>query len=280
MSRKQKLFQRFPIDGSLHIAGCLVTTPYHIYDGSMLSLGGTVDGKVATRLLEAEQLKPVLDSDGRALAAIWICDFTEANLGSHHELQISLFATQLEVQPLKSGTFSYFRALTAIPGLMMVCHGLWNNTQRVVQYNCEHLRLNAKLTRSRMDFSSEYWNFQFCDASDNIIAEGAIASFHQQSAKDSWQIAGQVGVRGMLDFLRSPYVEIPVVNTRQENCTCNYVCTTYTTCHKPLTRKATHEDEIIIREPIYQDLDFKMSFVQLLKNIGFIFLRPNPLHRK
>lgn len=30
----------------------------------------------------------------------------------------------------------------------MVCHGLWNDTLRVVRYNDEHLRLPARLTRS------------------------------------------------------------------------------------------------------------------------------------
>ncbi|MGQ5719923.1 hypothetical protein [Pseudochrobactrum asaccharolyticum] len=277
MSRKQKLFQRFPIDGSLNIAGALVTTPYHIYDGSMLSLGGTVDGEVATRLLEAEHLSPVLDTNGRALAAIWICNFAEANLGAHHELQVSLFATQLKVQRLKADAFSYFRALTKVPDLMMVCHGLWNDTQRVVQYNSEHLRLNAKLTQSKMDFSGENWNFKFCDTFGNIIAEGSIPLLRHQLTKDTWQIAQRMGIRGTLNLLRTPFFEMPVVNTRQNSDTCNHVCVTYTACDKPLIRKTTDEDMIIIREPIYQNLDFRTAFVQQLKNIGFIFLRPTPL---
>ena len=56
MTLKQQLFQRFPPDGALILGGEEVTTPYHIYDGTMLSLGGTVDGKAAATLLAAEQL--------------------------------------------------------------------------------------------------------------------------------------------------------------------------------------------------------------------------------
>lgn len=70
--------------------------------------------------------------------AVWMCDFTDANLGPHHELQISLFATSRPIPRLKPHPFAIFRALTMIAEARMVCHGLWNNTHRVVRYNAEH----------------------------------------------------------------------------------------------------------------------------------------------
>ncbi|WP_273727740.1 hypothetical protein [Brucella gallinifaecis] len=200
MTHKQQLFQRFPIDGSVVVAGEESTTPYHIYNGTILSLGGTVDGKVAARFLAAENLEPVLDTDGRALAAIWICDFTEANLDAHHELQISFFATRHKEQPLRADAFSFYRALKLIPDLMMVCHGLWNNTQRVVRYNSEHLLLNARLTKSEVVFSGDYWTFRFRDAAGGLIA--GFGTGHQASA-------GKCGVEdssadGSSRFFQSP----------------------------------------------------------------------------
>lgn len=277
MTLKQQLFQRFPIDGSVIVAGLEATTPYHIYDGTMLSLGGTVDGEVATGLLAAEDLEPVLDTNGRALAAVWICDFAEANLDAHHELQISLFATRTKVQPLPANTFSFHRALRVIPDLMMVCHGLWNNTQRVVRYNSEHLLLNARLTRSNVDFSGERWTFEFRDADGGLIAEGSVPATRRQPSGAIWKIARQLGFRGVLDMLRAPFFEIPVVNTRRQDDTRNHVCTTYTACERPLIRSAAGKDIVVIVEPKYAELDFRISFVQVLNDIGFIFMRPRPL---
>lgn len=277
MTLKQQLFQRFPLDGSVIVAGEEATTPYHIYDGTILSLGGTVDGEVAARFLAAEHLEPVLDTDGRALAAIWICDFTEANLGAHHELQISLFATGRKVQPLRAGAFSYYRALNVIPDLMMVCHGLWNDTQRVVQYNKEHLLLNARLTKSEVDFSHDNWTFRFRDAAGGLIAEGSAPATRRQPAGTAWKIARQMGFRGLLGLLRAPFFKLPVVNTRRQGDVCNHVCTTYTACEKPLIRGVTGRDIIVIREPGYAKLDFRVTFVQVLRDIGFIFMRPTPL---
>lgn len=277
MTLKQQLFQRFPLDGTVIVAGEESTSPYHIYDGTILSLGGTVDGEVAARFLAAEQLEPVLDTDGRALAAIWICDFTEANLDAHHELQISLFATRRKVQPLRADAFSFHRALNVIPDLMMVCHGLWNNTQRVVRYNSEHLLLNARLTKSDVDFSGDSWTFEFRDAAGGLIAEGAIPATRRQPTGMAWKIAWQMGIRGLLDNLRAPFFKMAVVNTRRQGEGCNHVCATYTACEKPLIRGATGKDFIVIREPIYAELDFRVTFVQFLKDIGFIFMRPTPL---
>ncbi len=277
MTLKQQLFKRFPLDGSLVVAGEEVTTPYHIYDGTMLSLGGTVDGEVAARFLAAEHLEPVLDTDGRALAAIWICDFTKANLEAHHELQISLFATRRKMQPLPANAFSFHRALKVIPDIMMVAHGLWNNTQRVVRYNSEHLLLNARLTKSKVDFASDNWTFEFRDAKEELIAEGSVPAMRRQPARATWTIAGQMGFRGLLDSLRAPSFKVPVVNTRRQGDVCNHVCTTYTACEKPLIRGATVKDLIVIKEPNYLELDFRISFVQVLKDIGFIFMRPTPL---
>ncbi|WP_421505623.1 hypothetical protein [Brucella pseudogrignonensis] len=274
MTLKQQLFQRFPLDGSVFVAGEKLTTPYHIYDGTMLSLGGTVDGEVATRFLKAEDLKPVLDTNGRAIAAIWICDFIKANLDTHHELQISLFATRCQVKPVRANEFSFYSALKDIPGLVMVCHGLWNNTERVVRYNQEHLLLNARLTKSKLDFSGDNWTFEFRDVDGGLIADGSVPAIRRQPARVRWKIARQMGVRGLLNYLRTPFFRVTVMNTRRQNEGRNHVCATYTTCKTPLIRYSTNQDLVFIKEPRYAELGFRISFVQVLNDIGFIFMRP------
>lgn len=276
MTLKQQLFQRFPLDGSVFVAGEKLTTPYHIYDGTMLSLGGTVDGEVAARFLKAEDLEPVLDTDGRALAAIWICDFIKANLDAHHELQISLFATRCQVKPVRANEFSFYSALKDIPDIMMVCHGLWNNTERVVRYNQEHLLLNARLAKSKVDFSGDNWTFEFRDVGGQLIAEGSVTATRRQRARATWKIAREMGVRGLLNRLRAPFFEMTVVNTRRQDEVRNHFCATYTACKKPFIRCSTNQDLIFIKEPLYAELGFRISVVQMLNDIGFIFMQPTP----
>ncbi len=65
--------------------------------------------EAAAALLTQEGLTPLLDTQGRALAVIWICDFVKANLGAHHELQISLFATPVAGAKLPAHPFAFFR---------------------------------------------------------------------------------------------------------------------------------------------------------------------------
>ena len=57
----------------------------------------------------------------------------------------------------------------------------------------------------------------------------------------------------------------------------NHVCATYTVCARPLIRGVTGEDLIVIAEPKYAEFDFRISIVQMLTDIGFIFMRPAPL---
>ena len=90
--REHPLFRRFPIDGRTWVDGLAEPTPYHVYDGTLMMLGGTADGAAASARLAGSGLAPVLDTHGRALMAAWLGDFTAARLGPHQELQFSLFA--------------------------------------------------------------------------------------------------------------------------------------------------------------------------------------------
>jgi len=78
------LFRRFPLDGSASIATGPVCTPYHVYDGYSLFIGGTADLSSVRRLLAPESVVPLADEAGRALMGVWVCNFTRASLGPHH----------------------------------------------------------------------------------------------------------------------------------------------------------------------------------------------------
>ena len=89
-SRSHALFSRFPLSDAAVISMGTVPTPYHVYDGYGLFIGGTAELDAVSELLRGERVSPVRTGNGRALMGIWAFDFLDASLGPHHELQFSL----------------------------------------------------------------------------------------------------------------------------------------------------------------------------------------------
>jgi hypothetical protein len=279
MRSEHALFTKYPLDSTVVIDGEELSSPYHIYDGELLLIGGRADAAVAAELLAGERLAPVLDSEGNALMALWVADFTEANLGPHHELQISLFAAPAPQPPAARHPFAIHRLLTLNPDVCMVCHGLWNNTQRVVRYNQAHLGLDARLSASRIDLDAGAGRlaFQVSDAeSGQAVAEGAVAVPARQPPADLWRMARHLGWRGMAQAARTPFIHVPVVNTRSRYAGDNAVAHTYTRSDRQVIRLVGAADRVAIHGERYAPLAFRPDFVQHSKGIRFVYLRPQP----
>ncbi|WP_197958928.1 hypothetical protein [Bradyrhizobium agreste] len=258
------------------MAGEVLATPYHVYDGTMLLIGGTASAEAARELLSGEDLTPVLDDEGRALAAMWVCDFTDASLGPHHELQISLFAAFRPIPPLEAGPFAVLHAFASVPEAMMVCHGLWNSSHRVVRYNSEHLCLNAAFSASEIRQGHGQIAFHFPDAGGNLVAEGTIRIARRQPASAAWQLMRHLGVKTMVRLARSPYIHVAVANTRSGRSRQNLVASTYSRGAKQVTRRFAPGDRLTIGHPVYASLGLRPHFVQQTERVEFVYLRPQP----
>jgi hypothetical protein len=280
MRRDHPLFAQYPLDSTVIIDGEELSSPYHIYDGELLLIGGRADAAVAAGLLAGERLTPVLDSDGNALMALWVANFTEANLGPHHELQISLFAAREPQPPVKRHPFAIHRLLTLNPQVCMVCHGLWNNTPRVVRYNQVHLGLDARLSASRIDYDAGAGRlaFQVSDAeSGQPVAAGVVAAPARQPAGALWQMAQHLGWQGMAQAARAPFTHVPVANTRSRHAGDNAVAHTYTRSDRQVIRLLGAADQVVLHCERYAPLAFRPDFVQHNRGIRFVYLRPQPL---
>ncbi len=280
MRSNHPIFKRYPLDGEITLGGETLTTPYHVYDGAMLLLGGTADAAVASKLLSDVRMLPLLDENGRALVAVWVGDFTEANLGAHHELQISLFATgrpiPRPIPRLKPHPFAILRALTAIPETRMVCHGLWNSTRRVVRYNAEHLRLDARFASSEIATDNGHWQFRFNDEEGSMIAQGTFDMTARQSATAMWQMIRHIGVQGLLQSIRSPFIHVPVISPCGQFADPHLVAQTYTQSDRQVIRRSGSQDRLTISHPMYASLGFAADFVQQIEGVRFVYLRPQP----
>ena len=285
-----RLFKKYPLDGQVTINGQQATTPYHIYDGQMVLIGGTAKAEVARELLKNERLTPILDTNGDALMAMWICDFTEANLGAHHELQISIFASVKPQAPVQAHPFAIFRLLVMNSDAMMVCHGLWNSTPLVVAYNREHLGLDAGLSISDIQ-TADHW--RWFDVKDATTGEPLITGdlIEPMNGLKKWDYEGMppkgkalrdmmrhMGFGGMMRAMRSPFVHVPVVNTISPVSNDNRVAHTYTKNDSQIVRYfvPTH-DKLTIHHPRYAPLAFQPAFVQHNHEIRFVYLRPEGL---
>lgn len=278
MRSDHALFERFPLDAHVQVGDEKLTSPYHVYDGTLLLVGGTADAAQATALLAPSGLVPVCDSAGRALAAVWVGDFTEASLGPHHEVQISLLAYSpmraRSVPPLAAHPLALLTALLTRKDVHMVCHGLWNSTARVVRYNAEHLGLDARYASGLLTRTRQRWHFAFADVGAQPVLEGELACVARTPVGLGWALARCLGWRALWQSLRDPVVQVPVLNTLGPNATQLEVARTYTRADRQALRLAHPADRLQIQAAPYAALDFAPAFVQQMEGLRFVYLRP------
>jgi hypothetical protein len=266
--RQHALFRRFPIDGSAIVDGQALPTPYHVYDGALLMLGGTAGaGAAAARL--GQGLTPLLDTQGRALMALWVGDFTDASLGPHHELQLSLLATTRPLPPVTAHPFAIQRALLTRPEVRMACVALWNDMQRVARYNAEYLGLNAHVAASRVRLERGRWSFHFAESGGTPVAEGEVASAAHTSPAAAWRLLRHIGWQGVGRLLRSPAMHVPVAAPGSRR-----VAQTWTHGDRHTAGYIGRQDRIAIAHPQYAPLDFIPACVQCFAGLRFVYLRP------
>ncbi|MDT8992486.1 hypothetical protein RQP54_16570 [Curvibacter sp. APW13] len=276
MRKEHRFFERFPLDAHVQVGDEKLTSPYHVYDGTLLLVGGTVESAQAAALLGPSGLHPVRDTEGRALAAVWVGDFTEANLGPHHELQISLLASRGEAPPVVAHPLAMLVALVTQPQVRVVCHGLWNSTQRVVRYNAEHLGLDARFGTGILTRAGSRWQFEFSDIDGQPLVQGALDEVRRMPTALAWELARRVGWAAAWRALRDPVVQVPVLNTLSPYADTLEVAQTYTLADRQSLRLATESDALQISVAPYAALGFTPAFVQQLEGLRFIYLRPRP----
>jgi hypothetical protein len=182
--------------------------------------------------------------------------------------------------PVSCHPFAIHRLLALNPQAYMVCHGLWNNTPRVVRYNQEHLRLDARLSASRITDNppSGIWDFEVAAAdTEQPVASGSLPLQSRQPFDAVWAMSQHLGMRGMVQSLRAPFIHVPVVNTRSAYAADNYVAHTYTRSDRQVIRRFGAQDRLVLHDPRYTQLDFRPDFVQHNVGVRFVYLRPEPL---
>jgi hypothetical protein len=192
-------------------------------------------------------------------------------------LQVSIFASFRPQPPVRAHPFAIYRLLTLHPDAAMLCHGLWNNTPLVVNYNRDHLGLEARLATSQIGAARAGQRRQFhVKEGDNgtPVADGDLREPTRQEARALWTLFGHLGLRGMLQGARSPFVHVPVVNPISTRLLENQIAGTYTRLDRQIIRLADPADRLTLTHPTYALLRFRPAFVQHGYGVRFVYLRP------
>lgn len=270
------LFKQYPLDGQAMLSTGPAPTPYQVYAGHGVFIGGTADLAAARELLRPEQVHAVQTESGRALMGLWIFNFTDASLGPHHELQFSLFVSRTALPPVPSRRLGLIELMVARPEVQMLCHGLWNSTPTVVAYNRELLALDARQSESRIERDGQGIRFSVTDKATNVpIVEGRIDRPHRPSLRASLALASRLGLRRLVDIARQPWIAMPVLNPVGEVLPRNAAAETFTKSEVSVLRYFdARRDHLALGDTRYRSLQFQPQFVQFMDGFKFVYLFP------
>lgn len=275
-AKEHHLFKTYPLKGAAALSIGNVPTPYHIYNGYGLFIGGVADLEVVKNLLKNEAVTPITTSIGQAVMGIWICDFLDASLGAHHELQFSFFVTEQKTNSVPFHPLNTLALMLTRPDIRMVCYGLWNNTPTVVAYNREHLSLNAILTDSHIERSAHSVRFHFQDqATGTPILSGQINDPQKTSFATTLALMGQIGLRTTWAVTQRPWVSLNVVNPVGVVLNRNAIAQAHTKNDVNVVRYFDpRRDSLNFGDTVYRSLHFTPHCVQYMDGFKFVYLDP------
>jgi hypothetical protein len=270
------LFKQYPLTGTITLSFGEAPTPYQIYDGCGAFIGGTADLAAVRRLLEPEQLCMLKTRAGHALMGVWFCNFTEASLGPHHELQFSIFVSCQEVAPITDHPLSLLVAMLTRDDVLMLCHGLWNNTPLVVAYNCEVLSLNARACESAIKRDRDQLAFSFLDKTTGApICQGGLSEPDRASWRAGLAFAFRLGLSQAQRLSTQPWTRMCIVNPVGVTLPENAMAEAFTkNAANALRYYDARGDSLMLDAPPYADLGFQPRFVQFFQGIKFVYLNP------
>jgi hypothetical protein len=271
-----KLFEQYPLVGETAISTGLAPTPYHIYDGYALLVGGTANLDAARALTAREQVTPVTSTDDRAFMAVWIVDATAASLGPHSELQIALFVTRKPLPPIEPSALTVLQLLLLRKDVQMLCCHLWNNTAQVVAYNKEHLGLPAQLGRSEFEYdgNGDLTAFSFWQ-SDQILCRGRAHPHRSTPLNTILPMLQALGWSGFWQVLTQPWAASAVMNPVGPVLAENQLAPTYAAGDRLVVHlyDARTDAFALVPSP-YAELEFQPQFVESIHGLKFVYLDP------
>jgi hypothetical protein len=251
-------------------------------------MGGSVESGAARSLLSGQNVDLVLDPLGRALACIWVCEFTQASLGPHCELQLSLAVTRPEAvgpdeaegsSPLivRKGPFELVRLILLEPGLRLYSALLWNDRPAVAAYNRELLGLNARPCQASFSRGEAggYISFRFEDQDAHLIFQGDLAPPPSQPFWDGLLLERALGAPGMRRLAAFPWLAAQIMAPGGERSAVPCESQAYLQARTTvLTRFSAAGARLEYGPAFPPGLDFQPAFMEHFNGFQFVYLPP------
>ncbi|MEZ4664823.1 MAG: hypothetical protein R2911_45415 [Caldilineaceae bacterium] len=252
-------------------------TPYHVYDGHLILIGGTAEYAAVSRLLANEQVIPARTTSGRALMAIYVADETEASHGPHTELQYAFYVSHQPTTPVQDGPFAPVHFVISDPLARQICYMLWNNTAETVAYNREILGLTPELATSTFERRNGRVAFAFHNAaSGKRLANGDVHEAARQPLNAVGALFRTFGIRQALRSAAMKQVPVKVVNPITKVLPRNADAQTIAEPAQMVTQLFDpQQDRLeIAGDSVYGQLDFRPTFVQHMRGFKMVYLNP------
>ncbi len=276
--RDHELFQQYPLTGKAEISTGTVPTPYHTYDGQGTFIGGFADLTKITELLQDEQLYPIRTTTGRAIMGVWAVDFADASLGAHNELQFSILVSSTETPAIEDHPLTLLKALFMNPDALMLCYGLWNNTETAVAYNRELLGLPAQRNQGKRQEENGFLSFHFEDENGELLFTGKVTKATKANPKVGWSLFRLLGLRQTMNALSQSYLGAKVVNPVGGALPYNAAAQSFLAADNPIVQFFDGTTDSVSFGPAFADkFDFQPQFVEHFAPFRFVYLHPEEL---
>lgn len=273
---QHKLFNAFPLDGTVSLPSGEVPTPYHVYDGHGLLICGTADLGVIERRLKDENVFPIRTVSGKAVMGLFVCDFQEASLGPHVELQVSALVSRSKGETVADHAFALPAAMVSRPEWGTICLHIWNDTETVVSYNRDHLGLNPELAVGQIDQVAGRKSFTFAAPDGSPLVSGEVAEKKRPSIGALFALGRLTGLGPLMRISRQPHVGAHVINMKGTVFPENRRAPTYTAADlNVLQRYDPHRDELSVSADLLQSYGFRPHCFQHISPFRFVYLRPD-----
>jgi hypothetical protein len=264
-----ELFRRYPLAGYAKTSCGAQPVPYHVYDGEVFLIGATANLAQVEKLLANEHVYPIKSRAGRALMALWLCNFKDASHGTHSEIQFSIFVSRSPMPPVEDNPLVIFPLLLTNPDARMLIHGIWNDSPAVVAYNNEILGLGAEIAKGRMQHEKGVLSFNY-----EGILDGEIQTLANTPPKMGMALMKALGFAGLKAFLSQPYLNTQAL-ARVGKFKNNASAQTFTHNDKVILQSFGQADSLEISHPVYSKVDFQPSFVEQMQGFKFVYLNPH-----
>lgn len=276
MPKSHQLFSQFPLNNTVSLSTGEVQTPYHIYEGYGLLIGGTAPVDKVKGIMRDESLEPVTDTNGQAVLGLWLMNFTEAHIAPHTEFQCSIFVQPKTIPPYPDHPYAPLKFMVSADEPAILCADIWNNTEECVAYNSEHLALSARPCFSHFNRTENSIEVRFSEG-NNIILIAKIQLPSRTGFGDGMALLRLFGLRKTMQVAQAPYTQLDVINRVSEQQSKNVPARSYTDVATNIIKQFDPStDELILGNIDFNDIGFQPRMVQFVDGLNFVYLDPDP----